>query len=207
MAAGLPAGLNSYFLVSRTLVSRTLVCKTLVLRAILYLLTQSNFTMNFKHLAIAVAIAVIPAIADAIPAQASAYRSSGGGTILEIRENPTYAPFPTPSTPVGLGEYKTLVGGATWHGNFNAPLISSTPTTKIYQGPFQDYSPSGSQTCTGTIKITRTGTTVFSTTVLWTITGGTGCPAVGSTATVTNLSERIPVVSNASGDVISHSKK
>jgi hypothetical protein len=136
-------------------------------------------------------------------AQASAYRSPSGGTVLEIHENATYAPFPTPSTPVGLGKYKTAIGGQNWQGNFNAPLISSSPNTKIYQGTFQDSNSSGSQTCTGTIKITRTGTTSFATTVLWTITGGAGCPAIGTTSTVANMPELVPVVSNSNGDYLS----
>jgi hypothetical protein len=159
--------------------------------------------MNFKSIAIATTIAAIPLIVVQAPAQASAYRSAGGGTVLEIRENATYAPFPTPSTPVGLGEYKTAIGGQNWHGNFNAPLIASSPSTKIYQGTFQDSNSSGSQTCTGTIKITRTGTTNFATTVLWTITGGAGCPVSGTTSTVANMPERIPVVSNVNGDYLS----
>ena len=140
------------------------------------------------------AIALFPHIA-----QASAYKTSGGITFINIKE------LPSGTVAIGTGYYFTSVGGSQWEGNFAANTVTVSGGLKTYTGTFTDsrLGPGATQQCNGNLKLQRpvsnSGPAPLKAT--WTITGGVNCPSsVGSTSTI-NLTEAIPVV-NSSGNFL-----
>jgi hypothetical protein len=161
--------------------------------------------MNFKHIAIATGLAISTVATFSNPAAASHYKSSGGGTYLDIQQLPS-----TSSSyyvrPRGDGYYWTTIGGVQWKGTFSAPmdLLHSGMSTQMYEGTFSDsnfVTGSGNQQCTGNISImTSVSGMTRNASIKWTILGGTNCPSPIGTITTISLEEALPVGAVSTGN-------
>ena len=143
-------------------------------------------------LSVFIAIAAI-VLAPPLHAQASSYSNTSGLSQLEINE--------LAGINRGSGSYITKIGPTNWSGRFNASSVTTIGGTTSYTGTFGD-SPLISGTtirCNGTIKLDRTlAAGQYNLSVKWIVTGGAGCPSIGSYSTLF-FKESLPTA-NASGD-------
>jgi hypothetical protein len=162
--------------------------------------------MNFKHIAIVASLAVSTVAALSNPAAASHYKSSGGGTYLDIQQLPGGS---SSVRPRGDGYYWTTIGGVQWKGTFSAPMnpLQSGMSTQLYEGTFSDsnlMTGSGSQQCTGNIRIMTSVSGITSNAgITWTVLGGTNCPSPIGTISTISLEEALPVGDVSTGNFTS----
>jgi hypothetical protein len=163
--------------------------------------------MNFKHIAIAAGLTASTVAALSNPAAASHYKSSGGGTHLDIQQLPGVSSYYVRSQ--GDGYYWTTIGGVQWKGTFSAPmnLLASGMSTQEYEGTFSDsnlVTGAGNQQCTGNIRIMTSVSGMTRTAGMkWTVLGGTNCPSPIGTVTTISLEEALPVGAVSSGNFAS----
>jgi hypothetical protein len=128
-------------------------------------------------------------------AQASSYSNASGFSQLAVAELRASNPN------ISGGYYITKIGTTNWNGRFITPTVTTSGGTTSYTGTFSD-SPFIAGTtvrCKGTIKLDRTLVAgQYNLSVKWMVTGGAGCPFVGSNPTLL-LKESLPIA-NASGD-------
>lgn len=132
-------------------------------------------------------------------AQASAYKTSGGSTFINIQE------LSGGAVAIGTGYYFTPLGGSQWKGNFQATTVTGTPSIRTYSGPFTDFrtGPGPTRQCTGNLKLQRSVSpgVPATLTATWSITGGVGCPSSVGSMFMLNLTEAVPVA-NSSGNFL-----
>ncbi|WP_088891405.1 hypothetical protein [Leptolyngbya ohadii] len=123
-------------------------------------------------------------------ASASTYQTSSGKTTIVLDE------ASTPTTQPRRGFYFTESAGRQWMGNINIASMSAGTGQTVYSGTFTDRT-MGSGTamnCTGNIRISRQSPGAASRVgaqATWQVTGGSGCPSVGQTFTL-SLQEPLP---------------
>jgi hypothetical protein len=128
-------------------------------------------------------------------AQASSYSNTSGLTQLTINE------LTGPNR--GKGSYITRIGATNWSGTFTPTsngITNGGMTT--YLGTFVDKPMTTGSTvqCSGTIKLDQTLVAgKLNLSVKWVVTGGVGCPFVGTPPTTLLLKESLPIA-NTSGD-------
>lgn len=142
------------------------------------------------------AIALFPHIA-----QASAYKTSGGSTFINIKELPGGS-----ASAIGTGYYRTYVNGREWGGDFQATSVTSSGSIRTYTGSFTDerFGPGATQKCKGNLKLQRpvSNSGPAPLTATWTITpGGVNCPSPVGSIFKLNLTEAIPVA-NSNGNFL-----